>query len=123
LAHSRDGYFQGRVTESVDASAAVRVEGKAGTAIFMHCMTPHASTTNRSKRPRRTLILSYRAADAFPIFFGEMTNHAETHVRQVRGRRTQRVRFSMTEFPVPHYQEKSVSLYELQERSRKEKVR
>ena len=32
-------------------------------------MTPDASVTNRSNRPRRTLILSYRAADAFPGLF------------------------------------------------------
>ena len=79
LAHTREGYFQGRATEVVDSSEAVLVEGKAGTAIFMHCMTPHASVTNRSDHPRRTLILSYRAADAFPIYYGEMTSHVETH--------------------------------------------
>ena len=119
LEHTRNGYFQGRVTETVDASRAVLVGGKSGTAIFMHCMTPHASTTNRSNRYRRTLIFSYRAADAFPIFCGEMTLHAEAHVRLVRGRRLQVARFTMTEFPTPRYKEKSASLYELQERSRK----
>jgi len=120
LEHTRNGYFQGRVTETVDASKAELVGGKSGTTIFMHCMTPHASTTNRSNRYRRTLILSYRAADAFPIFCGEMTLHAEAHVRLVRGRRLQVARFTMTEFPTPRYKEKSASLYELQERSRKE---
>lgn len=119
LTHTRDDYFQGRVTEMVDGSNAALVEGRAGTAIFMHCMTPHASTTNRSNRFRRTLILSYRAADAFPIYYGEMTNHVEAHTRLVRGHRAQVARFTMTEFPVPQYKEKSVSLYELQERSRK----
>ena len=66
LDHTRDGYFQGRVTEPVDESRAVLLEGKAGSVIFMDAMLPHASVTNRSRRPRRTLILSYRAADAFP---------------------------------------------------------
>jgi phytanoyl-CoA hydroxylase len=122
LAHTREGYFQGRATEAVDSSEAVLAEGKAGTVIFMHCMTPHASITNRSNRPRRTLILSYRAADAFPIYYGEMTSHVETHTRLVRGHRAQMARFTMKEFPVPYYKEKSVSLYELQERSRKREI-
>ena len=123
LAHTREGYFQGRATETVDSSEAVLVEGKAGTVIFMHCMTPHASITNRSNRPRRTLILSYRAADAFPIYYGEMTSHVETHTRLVRGHRAQMARFTMKEFPIPHYKERSASLYELQERSRKGEIR
>jgi ectoine hydroxylase-related dioxygenase (phytanoyl-CoA dioxygenase family) len=48
LDYTRDGYFQGKVTEVVDSSKVVLVEGESGTAIFMHRMTPHASTTNRS---------------------------------------------------------------------------
>lgn len=123
LAHTREGYFQGRATETVDSSEAVLVEGKAGTVVFMHCMTPHASITNRSNRPRRTLILSYRAADAFPVYYGEMTSHVETHTRLVRGHRAQMARFTMKEFPIPHYKERSASLYELQERSRKGEIR
>ena len=123
LAHTREGYFQGRATEAVDSSETVLVEGKAGTVVFMHCMTPHASITNRSTRSRRTLILSYRAADAFPIYYGEMTSHVETHTRLVRGHRAQMARFTMKEFPIPHYKERSASLYELQERSRKGEIR
>jgi len=73
LNHSRDQIFRGKITEPVDDSRPVAIEGRAGTAIFMHGMTPHASTVNSSMHPRRTLILSYHAADAFPIYFGEMT--------------------------------------------------
>jgi hypothetical protein len=40
----------------------------------------------------------------------------------VRGHRAQMARFTMKEFPVPYYKEKSVSLYELQERSRKGEI-
>lgn len=103
----------------VDSSKAVAVEGKAGAAIFMHCMTPHASITNRSNRSRRTLILSYRAADAFPIFYGETTNRIEASVRLVRGHQYQVARFTMTEFPIPRHKQTTASLYELQEMSRK----
>ena len=69
LSHSTDGFFQGRVTlyEAVDQSLAVPIPGQSGdTVIFMHAMTPHASIANVSDKPRRTLILSYRAADAVP---------------------------------------------------------
>lgn len=120
--HTLEGFFQGRVIEPVEQSQAAPLEGKAGTAIFMHCMTPHASTTNTSSGPRRTLILSYRAADAFPIYAGEMAAAGEAHVRHVRGARLNLARFSMTEFPIPQYKQKTASLYELQDLSRKEHV-
>jgi ectoine hydroxylase-related dioxygenase (phytanoyl-CoA dioxygenase family) len=97
----------------------VPLEGTAGTVIFMHCMTPHASVTNRSNRPRRTLILSYRAADAFPIYVGEMTVSNEAHVRHVRGERLATARFAgLASFSIPRYPRKTASLYELQELSR-----
>src|ERR1051326_9391218 len=39
LDHTRDGFFQGRVTEPVDESKAVPLEGKAGSVIFMDATT------------------------------------------------------------------------------------
>lgn len=120
--HTRNGIFQGQITEAVDESQAVLVEGIAGTVTFMHCMTPHASASNTSDRPRRTLILSYRAADAFPIYAGEMTPKGEAHVRAVRGKRPNVARFSMTEFPIPRYPRLTASLYELQELSRRDQT-
>ena len=98
--HTNGTYFQGKVTEPVDESIAVDVEGNAGTAIFMNAMTPHASALNTSTKPRRTLILSYRAADAFPVYTGEMTAATEVRVRLVRGRQLPFARFSMSEFPI-----------------------
>jgi ectoine hydroxylase-related dioxygenase (phytanoyl-CoA dioxygenase family) len=117
--HTRDGLFQGRVTEPVDESQAVALEGTAGTVIFMHAMTPHSSLTNSSDRARRTLILSYRAADAYPIYCGEMTVGAEENARLVRGAQPLSARFAMPDrFPIPHYPRKVASLYELQALSR-----
>ena len=116
--HTNGTYFQGKVTEPIDEATAVDVEGGAGTAIFMNAMTPHASALNTSVKPRRTLILSYRAADAFPIYTGEMTVATEVRVRLVRGRQPARARFSMSEFPIPVFEEVKASLYELQEQSR-----
>ena len=119
--HTREEFFQGRITEPIDESKALPLEGKAGTAIFMHGMTPHASAPNSSCLPRRTLILSYRAADAFPIYLGEITVSFEAHLRHVRGVQTGVARFTSGTFPIPRYPEKTKSLYELQELSRKGK--
>jgi ectoine hydroxylase-related dioxygenase (phytanoyl-CoA dioxygenase family) len=120
LDHSREGFFQGRVTEPLDESKAVRLEGKAGTAIFLHGLTPHASVANRSDRARRTLILSYRAADAFPLHLAGVTDEAEKHVRLVRGRAHAQARLSRRSIPVPRYRKRLASLYELQRSSRQE---
>jgi ectoine hydroxylase-related dioxygenase (phytanoyl-CoA dioxygenase family) len=118
LDHTLNGFFQGRITESVDNSRAVPIVGRAGTAIFMNCLVPHASATNTSNRPRRTLILSYRAADAFPVYAGEATVKGELHVRLVRGVRSAKARFTLAEFPIPKQERATASLYELQELSR-----
>ena len=118
LSHSTDGFFQGRVTEAVDQSLAVPIPGAAGTVIFMHAMTPHASIANVSDKPRRTLILSYRAADAFPIYTGEMTYKTEANARLVRGRFAHTARLEDRTFPIPLYKDAISSLYDLQERSR-----
>jgi hypothetical protein len=118
LNHSIDGYFQGRVTESVDESKAVSISGDAGTAIFMHGLAPHASAPNASARNRRTLILSYRAADAYPIYNGPMTQKHDLYARLVRGERPAMARFNLTQFPIPQYKDEVASLYDLQQRSR-----
>ncbi len=118
LNHSWNGFFRGQITEPVDGSKAVAIEGRAGTAIFLHGMTPHASAPNTSPYARRTLILSYRAVDAYAIYLGETTVHAESHVRLVRGERLSRARFGTLEMPIPSYQGVPKSLYELQQRFR-----
>ena len=119
MSHSTNGFFRGKVTEEVDDSEAVLLEGSGGSAIFMSCMTPHSSAINSSDRSRKTLILSYRAADAYPIHCGVMSNKVETYTRLVRGERATTARFTMTDFPVPQYEDEIASLYDLQERSRK----
>jgi hypothetical protein len=118
LNHSCDGFFRGQITEPVDVSKAIALEGAAGTAIFLHGMTPHASAPNASGHGRRTLILGYRAADAYPIFAGETTLHAELHVRPVRGEWCPLARFGTQSVPIPRFQDVPKSLYELQQRFR-----
>jgi phytanoyl-CoA hydroxylase len=122
LDHTSQGYFRGRITEPIDESRAVVIEGSAGTAIFLHGMTPHASAPNTSQRPRRTLILGYRAADAYPIYVGETTLNAERHIRHVRGEYCSRARLAATEMPIPKYETVPKSLYELQQRSREQRA-
>ena len=115
--HSFGGFFQGKITEAVDPSQAVFLEGAPGTMIFMHGMTPHSSAPNLSLEPRRTLILSYRAADAFPIYIGNQTTEFEAHVRHVRGEAKASARLRAGSFPIPRFRDKIKSLYELQETS------
>jgi phytanoyl-CoA hydroxylase len=116
--HTSKEIFQGRVTEVVDASKAVFLEAKAGSAILMHCLTAHASAPNLSPHPRTTLIMAYRAADAFPIHLSARTEAQEAHVRLVRGEALTVARFGLASFPIPRFPRDTKSLYELQEMSR-----
>jgi phytanoyl-CoA hydroxylase len=120
--HTTNGYFRGAITERIDESRALAIEGSAGTAIFMHGMTPHASAPNTSQRARRTLILGYRAADAYPIYVGETTPNAERYVRLVRGEQCSNARLTAAQMPVPRYETVPKSLYELQQRFREQKA-
>jgi phytanoyl-CoA hydroxylase len=122
LDHSLKGVFQGRVTEPLDPSKAIAIEGGRGTAIFFNGLVPHASSTNQSPRPRRTLILGYRAADAFPIHLGAMTAKADQFVRLVRGQFSSVARFDMDWVFIPRYPADSKSLYDLQERARVQEI-
>jgi ectoine hydroxylase-related dioxygenase (phytanoyl-CoA dioxygenase family) len=118
LDHTTKGIFQGRVTEAVDTSKAVFLEAKAGSVILMHCLTPHSSAPNHSSKPRTTLIMSYRAADAFPIHLKGRTETQEAHARLVRGQEVAEARFGLSSFPIPRFPRDTKSLYELQEMSR-----
>jgi ectoine hydroxylase-related dioxygenase (phytanoyl-CoA dioxygenase family) len=118
--HTLNGLFQGCVTEKVDASKSVYLEGKAGSMILMHCLTPHASAPNLSPHPRTTLILSYRAADAYPIHLNARSDAQEVHARLVRGHEIAEARFTLKSFPMPKFPRDTKSLYELQEMARKE---
>ena len=117
--HTRDGFFQGQITKPVDDRNAVSVSGGAGTAIFLHCMTPHASVVNQSTQPRRTLIAMYRAADAFPVMCGPMSIRSMEIERLVRGQSHHVARFSLKEIAIPVYPHDTGSLYQLQEQAEK----
>ena len=116
--HSKDGLFHGLITEDFDTSNSIDIEGKAGTAIFMNCMTPHSSNQNRSPFPRRTLIVSYRSSDAYPILINNRDKTPEKFARLVKGKELSNARFTMDYFPIPKYREDLISLYQLQEKAR-----
>ena len=116
-----DGRFAGKICEpgwQDSLPDPVACEGGAGSMIMMHCLTPHSSTPNRSAAPRRTLIMEFRAADAYPLFFHEQINVTESFTRQVRGRPATDARFTLTSFPIPQVGETYSSLYDLQARYR-----
>jgi ectoine hydroxylase-related dioxygenase (phytanoyl-CoA dioxygenase family) len=113
-----DGRFAGMITESLaDFGKPRSLPALAGSAIFMHCITPHSSLPNRSSRARRTLIYEYRANDAFPIYYGEMTNLAEAKFRMIRGRPARFARFGGPRPMIPNVG-KYTSLYELQSQAK-----
>ncbi len=113
-----DGRFAGMITEDLSNFGKPKsLPAPAGSAIFMHCITPHSSLPNRSTRARRTLIYEYRANDAFPIYYGEMTNLAEASFRLVRGKPARTARFGGPPPPIPNVG-KYASLYELQSQAK-----
>ena len=73
---------------------------------------------NKSPHTRRTLIVSYRAADAYPILVRGIGEEAHKFSRLVRGEELEMARFTMDQFPIPKYKGKLPSLYQLQERSK-----
>jgi ectoine hydroxylase-related dioxygenase (phytanoyl-CoA dioxygenase family) len=116
-----DGRFAGMITEDLSEFGTPRsLAAPAGSVIFMHCITPHSSLPNHSTRPRRTLIYEYRANDAFPIYYGEMTNIAEAKFRPIRGVPARFARFGGPRPPIPNVG-KYTSLYELQSEAKKQK--
>ena len=111
-----DGKFAGMISEDLSSGRygqPVSLAAPAGSAILMHCITPHSSLPNRSSRARRTLIYEYRAADSFPIYYGEMTAVAEVKLRPIRGGPAAFARFGGPPPLIPNVG-RYASLYELQ---------
>lgn len=111
------GNFAGLITEDLDSGRfgkPVPLEGPAGSAIFMHCVLPHSSLPNRSPKARRTLIYSYRAADAYPIYYSESVVNFEKRVRLVRGKLSDTARFGGPPPLIPRVGTEMKSLYEMQ---------
>jgi ectoine hydroxylase-related dioxygenase (phytanoyl-CoA dioxygenase family) len=114
--HEVGGFFRGKVS-GVDEASAVSVEVKAGGVLFLHCLTLHASARNESNLPRRTFLPAYRAADAFPIYFGPHAAHNEPGIKLLRGQRSKTARVEAGVHLLPIAEREFGSLYEVQEGS------
>ena len=113
------GAFAGRIIEPVEAEVQPRaLAAPAGSAIFLHGLTPHASLPNRSEADRRTLIFAYRAGDAYPLYYGLVTAEDEAVKRPVRGRRAHHARFGGPPPIIPEINSTS-SLYDIQADNRR----
>lgn len=109
-----NGEFVGRLTEEVSADLEPELlAAPAGSAIFLHGLTPHASLPNHSTTDRRTLIFAYRAGDAYPLFYGSRTAHDEQGCRTIRGHRAHNARFAGPSPIVPRINTTN-SLYDIQ---------
>lgn len=71
LDHSRDGYFTGGCVESKyweeDSERVQQITPTAGGISIHHALTLHGSPANLSGRPRRGIVFSYRADDAYQL--------------------------------------------------------
>lgn len=115
--HYIDGYFRGKVTgpDAPDPSKAVALEAPAGSVIFIHCLLLHYSAPNQSDKIRRAFLPAYRAADAYPIYFGEHAAHNEHGVRLLRGSASQVTRVTAGTWRLPLAERPFGSLFQLQE--------
>ena len=98
--HHSAGAFCGAIdTTHVDAGQerAVRMTGPAGTMTLHHVRAVHGSALNRSAEPRRLLLYSYFAADAWPLVGLKGETLERFDARVCRGRPTLEPRLE----PVP----------------------
>ena len=112
-----DGSFAGMIRENLSDGRhgkPVALPAPAGSVIFMHCILPHSSLPNLSSRPRRTLIYEYRAADSFPIYYGDAVTVAESKAHHLRGKPATTARFGGPPPVVPRLKSAMKSLYEMQ---------
>jgi ectoine hydroxylase-related dioxygenase (phytanoyl-CoA dioxygenase family) len=117
-----DGQFAGMITEDLSDNRygrPVALEASAGSVILLHCLAPHCSLPNRSNKARRTLIFEYRAADSYPIYFGEMTAINESLDRPLRGKPARFARFGGPPPLIPKTK-RFKSLYDIQARTKAE---
>ncbi len=116
VSHEEGGFFRGKAQGVIDEQA-VSIEVPAGSVLLLHCLTLHASDRNESTLPRRTFLPAYRAADAFPIYFGPHAAHNEPGVQLLRGQTAKIARVEAGHHSLPIAEREFGSLYEVQEGS------
>jgi ectoine hydroxylase-related dioxygenase (phytanoyl-CoA dioxygenase family) len=117
--HYVDGFFRGKVALANDAAevAPVAIEAPAGSVVFIHCLLLHHSAANRSEKVRRAFLPAYRAADAFPIYFGPHASHNEPGIKLLRGVRSSHARVEPGNWLLPISEREFGSLFDIQEGS------
>lgn len=118
LNHCIDGFFRGKLNSEslpIDLEKTQHLEAPAGSVIFLHCLTVHGSKKNLSDKPRRAFLPAYRAADAYPIYFGPHASHNEPGVTLLRGKQLNVARTEASTWSLPIAAANFSSLYELQE--------
>jgi ectoine hydroxylase-related dioxygenase (phytanoyl-CoA dioxygenase family) len=115
--HRVDGYFRGKVTgpDAPDPSQVMPLEAPAGSVVFIHCLLLHYSAPNQSDKIRRAFLPAYRAADAYPIYWGPHAAHNEPGVRLLRGSASDVARVTAGTWHVPLAERPFGSLFQLQE--------
>lgn len=118
--HYIDGFFRGKVAGpgAPDPAKAVPLEAPAGSVIFISCLLLHYSAPNNSDRVRRAFLPAYRAADAYPIYFGPHAGHNEPGVKLLRGTTSNVARVTPGAWRLPLTERPFGSLFELQEGAR-----
>jgi ectoine hydroxylase-related dioxygenase (phytanoyl-CoA dioxygenase family) len=121
--HHEEGVFVGAVSEEVfDIESAVPVIMKAGDISIHHVRLLHGSAPNVSSKPRRLLLHSYMAADAFPL--RGVPDWDEWNSMIVRGSLTYEARLEKVPvyvpFPLP---DKASSIFAIQEAMKKSHYR
>jgi phytanoyl-CoA hydroxylase len=89
--HRSPGYFVGgidAVKEKLNVADARPCLGKAGSITIHHVRMVHGSAANTSDRPRRFMLLQYRAADAWPLLVPPTMNFAAYGELLVSGEET-----------------------------------
>jgi hypothetical protein len=123
--HEINGYFRGKVAlENLPPNFnSIHLAATAGSVILLHCLTLHASTENKSNKPRRVFLPAYRAADAYPIHLGKYTADHEITTKIIRGQIAKQARLEAGCWALPFPEKEFNSLYELQEGSHLQKAR
>ncbi|MSO93822.1 MAG: phytanoyl-CoA dioxygenase family protein [Rhodospirillales bacterium] len=100
--HFHDGVFASTVAEDLHPEfdrKVVPIIGRVGDVCLLDSWSVHGSAPNRSRRPRRFLILDYLAADAFPLAPSNMPSQYAGEI--VRGEPTRVARLTPRSVELP----------------------
>lgn len=116
--YDKTGYFRGKILKhavGIENITPVSIPSEPGDVIIIHCLTPHYSPINTSSIYRRVFIPAYRAADAFPIYFGSHASHNEPDITLIRGKTSNYARTKNMNIQLPLPEKPFSSLYQIQE--------